>query len=116
MQRDPERRPFLDVSILWEDSLSVVFDEVEVGDLLMYGEWRWEYPTVVRVLSVNEDKTLTVMEIYSCEVWCAKPSELARVDFHRVPPHEESPPDLNWRGYGDRPLCADEHNCYDYDW
>ena len=62
MQRNPRRRPYLDHSLLWKDPLGVVLDEVEIGDLLMHGEWRWDYPTVVQVLSVNEDKTLTVME------------------------------------------------------
>ena len=41
MQRDPEQWPFLDYLILWEDSLDVVLDKVEVGKLLMHGAWKW---------------------------------------------------------------------------
>ena len=116
MERDPELMPYLDFPLLWEEALAVDVGEVELGDLLMYGKWRWQYPTVVRVLAVNEDRTLTVMEIYSCETWCAKAADLSRIDFHRVPGHGEVVTDLNWRGYGSRPRCADEHNRYDYDW
>ena len=47
MQRDPEQWPILDYAILWEDSLDVDLEKVEVGELLMHGAWKWEYPMVV---------------------------------------------------------------------
>ena len=96
MERDPEQRPFFDLWILWEESLKIVLSEVEVGNLLQYGELVGETPRVVRVLSLNEDGTLTVMGIYSCKIWSAKVADLYRVDFHCVPPHDKLTPNLNW--------------------
>ena len=116
MERDFDEEPFLDVPVLWRESLKVVLSEVETGKLLQDGEWWEENPRVVCVLSINRDDTLTVMEIYSCEVRNAKVTELSRVDFYRVLPLDKITTDLNWRGYGDRPRSVDEHNTFAYTW
>ena len=112
MNLDIPGESVLGVPILWRDSLKVNVDEVEFDDLLEDVKIGGHSPRIVCILSVNEDGTLTVMGTYFHDVRTVKVMDLRQVNFHCVPSWEERNIDIIWRGWDDRPRCADEYSLF----
>ena len=96
---------------IWKTTVVVTKDNVEIGDLCNVIKREDDFPQVVRVLLINQDGTLTVMEEYN-RVANYEPNKLEKPNWHRMNV-ADIPPNVNfWSQAHFMPQCMDTFNTF----